>query len=146
MAPPPEITEQLALYDIDEVQEEYVDSLEECREINLMVDGIHCAACVWLIENSLRPMPGVEKAEVNLTSKRLKLKWHNDRVKLSKIMQRLGDVGYASAPYDPLKAEDSVKYQNRHLLYRMAFAGFGMMNLLWVSVSLYSGADQGEFR
>ncbi len=146
MAPPPEIAEQLALYDIDEVQEEYVDSLEECREINLMVDGIHCAACVWLIENSLRPMPGVEKAEVNLTSRRLKLRWHNDKVKLSKIMHRLGDVGYASTPYDPLKAEDSVKYQNRHLLYRMAFAGFGMMNLLWVSVSLYSGADQGEFR
>jgi Cu2+-exporting ATPase len=91
-------------------------------------------------------MPGIEKAEVNLTSRRLKLKWHNDRVKLSKIMQRLGDVGYASTPYDPLKAEDSVKHQNRHLLYRMAFAGFGMMNLLWVSVSLYSGADQGEFR
>lgn len=146
MAPPPEITEQLALYDIDEVQEEYVDSLEECREINLMVDGIHCAACVWLIENSLRPMPGIEKAEVNLTSRRLKLRWHNDRVKLSKIMARLGDVGYASTPYDPLKAEDSVKYQNRHLLYRMAFAGFGMMNLMWVSISLYSGADQGEFR
>ncbi len=146
MAPPPEITEQLALYDIDEVQEEYVDSLEECREINLMVDGIHCAACVWLIENSLRPMAGVESAQVNLTSRRLKLRWHNDKIKLSKIMQRLGEVGYASVPYDPLKAEDSVKYQNRHLLYRMAFAGFGMMNLLWISISLYSGADRGEFR
>ncbi len=146
MAPPPEIPEQLALYDIDEVQEEYVDSLDESREINLMVEGIHCAACVWLIENSLRPMPGIEKAEVNLTSRRLKLRWNNQQVKLSKIMKRLGDVGYASVPYDPLKAEDSVKYQNRHLLYRMAFAGFGMMNLLWISISLYSGADQGEFR
>ncbi len=146
LAPPPEIPEQLALYDIDEVQEEYVDSLEECREINLMVEGIHCAACVWLIENSLRPMAGVEKAEVNLTSRRLKLRWNNNQVKLSRIMQRLGDVGYASVPYDPLKAEDSVKYHNRHLLYRMAFAGFAMMNLLWISVSLYSGADQGEFR
>ncbi len=146
MAPPPEIPEQLALYDIDEVQEEYVDSLEECREINLMVDGIHCAACVWLIENSLRPMSGVESAQVNLTSRRLKLRWNNERVKLSKIMQRLGEVGYASVPYDPLKAEDSFKYQNRHLLYRMAFAGFAMMNLLWISISLYSGADEGEFR
>ncbi len=146
MAPPPEIPEQLALYDIDEVQEEYVDSLEESREINLMVEGIHCAACVWLIENSLRPMGGVEKAEVNLTSRRLKLRWNNNQVKLSKIMQRLGDVGYASVPYDPLKAEDSVKYHNRHLLYRMAFAGFAMMNLLWISISLYSGADRGEFR
>ncbi len=146
LAPPPEIPKQLSLYDIDEVQEEYVDSLDDSREINLLVEGIHCAACVWLIENSLRPMPGVEKAEVNLTSRRLKLRWNNQRVKLSKIMQRLGDVGYASVPYDPLQAEDSLKLQNRHLLYRMAFAGFGMMNLLWISISLYSGADQGEFR
>lgn len=146
LAPPPEIPKQLTLYDIDEVQEEYVDSLEDSREINLLVEGIHCAACVWLIENSLRPMPGVEKAEVNLTSRRLKLRWNNQRVKLSKIMQRLGDVGYASVPYDPLQAEDSLKLQNRDLLYRMAFAGFGMMNLLWISIALYSGADQGEFR
>ncbi len=146
MAPPPKIPEQLALYDIDEVQEEYVDSLEDCREINLLVEGIHCAACVWLIENSLRPMPGVEKAEVNLTSRRLKLKWNNQQINLSKIMRRLGDVGYASVPYDPLKGEDSVKYQNRHLLYRMAFAGFAMMNLMWISIALYGGADEGEFR
>jgi P-type Cu2+ transporter len=146
LAPPPEIPKQLSLYDIDEVQEEYVDSMDESREINLLVEGIHCAACVWLIENSLRPIAGVEKAEVNLTSRRLKLRWNNQRVKLSKIMQRLGDVGYASVPYDPLQAEDSLKLQNRHLLYRMAFAGFGMMNLLWISIALYSGADQGEFR
>lgn len=146
MAPPPDIPDQLALYDIDEVQEEYVDTLEECREINLMVEGIHCAACVWLIENSIRPIPGVENAEVNLTSRRLKLRWDNNRINLSKIMQRLGDVGYASVPYDPLKAEDSVKHQNRNLLYRMAFAGFAMMNLMWISIALYSGADEGEFR
>lgn len=146
MAPPPEIPKQLTLYDIDEVQEEYVDSLAECREINLMVEGIHCAACAWLIENSLRPMPGVEKAEVNLTSRRIKLRWNNDKVKLSKIMKRLGDVGYASTPYDPLKAEDSFKHHNRDLLYRMAFAGFTMMNLMWISIALYGGADEGEFR
>ena len=146
LGPPPEIPKQLGLYDIDEVQEEFVDSLEESREINLLVEGIHCAACVWLIENSLRSLPGVEKAEVNLTSRRLKLRWHNDRVRLSQIMQRLGDVGYAAVPYDPQLAEDSLKHQNRYLLYRMAFAGFAMMNLLWISIALYSGADRGEFR
>ncbi|MCP3672516.1 MAG: heavy metal translocating P-type ATPase [Gammaproteobacteria bacterium] len=146
LAPPPEIPKELSLYDIDEVQEEFVDSMEESREINLLVEGIHCAACVWLIENSLRPMAGVEKVEVNLTSRRLKLRWHNDLIKLSQIMRRLGEIGYAAVPYDPQLVEDSLKRQNRHLLYRMAFAGFAMMNLLWISIALYSGADRGEFR
>ncbi len=144
--PPPEPPKELALYDIDEVQEEFVDSLGETREINLLVEGIHCAACVWLIENSLHAMPGVEEARVNLTGRRLKLKWDNQRLKLSGALRRLADIGYAAVPFDPEAAEGSLRRANRVLLYRMAFAGFAMMNLLWISIALYSGADEGEFR
>ena len=138
LGPPPEPPKELALYDIDEVQEEFVDALGETREINLLVEGIHCAACVWLIENGLQAMPGVEEARVNLTGRRLRLKWDNGRLKLSQALRRLADIGYAAVPFDPEAAEGS--------LYRMAFAGFAMMNLLWVSIALYSGADEGEFR
>ncbi len=146
LGPPPEPPKDLALYDIDEVQEEFVDALGETREINLLVEGIHCAACVWLIENSLQAMPGVEEARVNLTGRRLRLKWDNGRLKLSQALRRLGDIGYAAVPFDPDAAEGSLQRENRRLLYRMAFAGFAMMNLLWISIALYSGADQGEFR
>jgi Cu2+-exporting ATPase len=146
LGPPPEPPKELALYDIDEVQEEFVDSLGEAREINLLVEGIHCAACVWLIENSVQAMPGVEEARVNLTGRRLRLKWDNGRLKLSQVLRRLGDIGYVAVPFDPEAAEGSLQRENRKLLYRMAFAGFGMMNLLWISIALYSGADQGEFR
>ncbi len=146
LAPPPEIPEQLALYDLDEVQEEFVDSLGEEREIHLLVEGIHCAACVWLIENSLRRQPGVLRADANLSAKRLHLRWDNGRTELSAILQRLGQIGYAAVPYDPEVAEGQLQRQNRQLLYRMAFAGFAMMNLLWISIALYTGADKGEFR
>ena len=146
LGPPPEPPKELALYDIDEVQEEYVDSLGETREINLLVEGIHCAACVWLIENALQAMPGVEEARVNLTGRRLKLKWDNGRLKLSQALRHLADIGYAAVPFDPEAAEGSLRRANRALLYRMAFAGFAMMNLLWISIALYSGADRGEFR
>jgi Cu2+-exporting ATPase len=144
--PPPEPPKELALYDIDEVQEEFVGPLGETREINLLVEGIHCAACVWLIEKSLNRMPGVEEARVNLTGRRLRLKWDNGRLKLSQALRRLADIGYAAVPFDPEAAEGSLQRENRRLLYRMAFAGFGMMNLLWISIALYAGADEGEFR
>jgi len=146
LAPPPEIPKELGLYDLDEVQAEFVGDLGEEREIHLLIEGIHCAACVWLIEHSLSAMPGIVSAQVNLSGKRLHLRWHNGQVSLSRIMQRLGQIGYAAVPYDPELAEGALKRQNRHLLYRMAFAAFGMMNLLWISIALYAGASEDEFR
>ena len=81
LGPPPEPPKELAIYDIAEVQEEFVTSLGQVREINLLVEGIHCAACVWLIENSLKALPGVAEARVNLTGRRLRLKWDQERLK-----------------------------------------------------------------
>ncbi len=144
--PPPEVPKQLALYDLDEVQEEFVEGLGEVREIHLLVEGIHCAACVWLIEQTLGALPGVQDARVNMTGRRLRLKWNNQRISLSGVLHRLGEIGYAAVPFDPEAAEGGVRRQNRALLYRMAFAGFAMMNLMWISIALYSGADRGEFR
>lgn len=146
LAPPPEPPKDLKLYDIDEVQEEYVGELGECRDIHLLVEGIHCAACVWLIEHSLENDDGIESVRVNLSARRLHLRWQNSRIKLSQIIHRLGQIGYAAVPFDPETAEGAIKKHNRSLLLRMAFAGFAMMNLLWVSIALYSGADKGEFK
>ena len=146
MGPPPELPKDFALYDLDAVQEEFVDTAAEHREINLLVEGIHCAACVWLIENGLKTLPGVDEARVNLTGRRLRVRWDNGRLKLSRILRRLGDIGYGAVPFDPDSAEGALKRENRLMLYRMAFAGFAMMNLMWVSIALYAGADQGEFR
>ncbi|WP_296806387.1 heavy metal translocating P-type ATPase [Thiocapsa sp.] len=144
--PPPEPPKDLAVFDLDAVQEEFTDTAGESREINLLVEGIHCAACVWLIEKGLCAMPGVEEARVNLTGRRLRVRWDNGRLKLSRILRRLADLGYAAAPFDPESAEGAIGRENRAMLYRMAWAGFAMMNLMWISIALYAGADQGEFR
>lgn len=146
LAPPPDIPKDLALYDLDEVQEEFIVQHGEEREINLLVEGIHCAACVWLIERTLATVPGIASAQVNLAGRRLLVRWDNSRIKLSDIIRRLGDIGYAAVPFDPEVAEGALKRQNRAFLFRMAFAGFAMMNLMWISIALYAGADQSEFR
>ena len=146
LAPPPEAPKDLALYDLDEVQAEFVTDLGREREINLLVEGIHCAACVWLIERSLGQLPGVLNVAVNLSGKRLILRWDNEQIRLSQILAHLAHIGYAAVPYDPEVAEGRLKRQNRSMLFRMAFAGFSMMNLLWISIALYTGAAEGEFR
>ena len=146
LAPPPAAAKELDAYDLDEVQSEYVDSLQPQRTIQLLVEGIHCAACVWLIEKALKRQPGVLDAEVNLTAKRLKLRWDNEQIRLSQVMQILADIGYAAVPFDPETAEGALAKRHRGLLYRMAFAGFAMMNMMWISIALYAGADEGVFR
>jgi Cu2+-exporting ATPase len=146
LAPPPDISEELSSYDLDEIQTDYVDSLDDIRTINLLVEGIHCAACAWLIEHSLATRAGVISAEVNLTSKRLRLKWDNTVSPLSTLLSRLSHIGYAATPFDIDTAEGTLARRHRSLLYRMAFSGFAMMNLMWISIALYSGADDGEFK
>lgn len=146
LAPPPKVLAELSSFDSDEIQTDYVDQLDDDRTIHLLIDGIHCAACVWLIENSLAKQAGVISAEVNLTSKRLRLRWNNQQTSLSTLLQSLADIGYSAVPFDPDTAEGALARRHQGLLYRMAFAGFAMMNLMWISIALYSGADQGEFR
>lgn len=146
LGPPPEIPEDAGIYDIDDVVSDCLAETGDLREINLLVEGIHCAACVWLIEKALEKPKGVASASVNLSSGRLRIRWDNRNIALSEIIRRLASVGYSAVPYNPRTADGSMMRLKRSYLYRIAFAGFAMMNLLWISVALYSGADRGEFR
>ncbi len=146
LAPPPELPKDIEMYDLDEVQQEYITCSGDVRDIHLLVEGIHCAACVWLIERGLQRVPGVQSSNVNLASKRVHLRWDNQRNKLSDILRALSRIGYAAVPFDPESAEGAIKRANRSMLYRLFFAGFAMMNLMWISIALYSGANRDEFR
>lgn len=146
LSPPPTPPKDVEMYDLDEVQAEFVNRLGELREAHLLVEGIHCAACVWLIERGMMRIPGVKSANVNLAGKRLHIRWQDNQVKLSNIINKLSSIGYAGVPYDPETAEGAMKRANRAMLFRLFFAGFGMMNLALISIALYSGAADGQFR
>lgn len=146
LAPPPDIPAELEAYDLPEVQEEYVTSNGSQRTMHLLVEGIHCAACVWLIEQALQKQAGVQAADVNLTGKRLRLRWDQSQIKLSQLIHLLAQIGYSAVPFDPETAEGALARRHQDLIYRMAFAGFCMMNIMWVSIALYAGAADDEFR
>ena len=144
--PVPVIPKDLAMFDHDEVQGQFVDITKPVREIELMAEGIHCAACVWLIEHRLAKESGIVSAYVNFTTRRIRLKWNNNLIQLSRILQILGELGYASQPYDPQLSQQALERYNKGLLYRFAFASFAMMNIMWISISLYFGADDSEYQ
>ena len=89
LAPPPEPPKDIEIYDFDEVQQEFITCSGDLRDIHLLVEGIHCAACVWLIERGLQREPGVQLANVNLAAKRIHLRWDNNQNKLSNLIRAL---------------------------------------------------------
>ncbi len=142
LSPPPPPNKDAIFYDHDEVQSQFVKNLTQIREIVLMSDAIHCPACIWLIERSLARFEGILLAKVNFTNKRIKLRWDNNKIKLSQIIHELNRVGYDATPYDSTASEEAYRKANRKLLYRLGYAGFAMMNVMWFSVALYFGADE----
>ncbi|MBF6057464.1 heavy metal translocating P-type ATPase [Thiomicrorhabdus heinhorstiae] len=141
LSPPPAPNKDIEFFDYDEVQSQYVSNLGDQREITLMSEAIHCAACVWLIEHTLAKMDAVLMARVNFTNKQIKIRWDNSRLKLSEIIKKLNSIGYDATPYDASASEEAFRKANRDLLYRLGFAGFAMMNVMWFSVALYTGAS-----
>ncbi|MDX8413927.1 MAG: heavy metal translocating P-type ATPase [Mariprofundales bacterium] len=144
MAPPPDAPADIDQYDLQEVQQEFTQTLADgSQQARLMVEGIHCAACVWLIEQALSGMQGVVKAEVNLVHHRLLLQWQPNQVSLPQVMRRLATLGYAAVPFNQENMEGSFHKQNRNLLFRLGFAAFGAMNIMWISIALYAGGFSG---
>jgi Cu2+-exporting ATPase len=136
----------LEFYDAPAFQQPFLESAPSGENIiTLISDTIHCAACVWLIEKAVGSLSGVNWVRVNLTDKRIRLSWSDGDIQLSQIMQRLADLGYSAMPFEQNMAEQLANKSNRAMLYRIGFAAFSMMNLLWISVALYTGASEGKY-
>jgi Cu2+-exporting ATPase len=113
------------------------------RELGLHIEGMHCAACAWLIENSLRQLDGVTDIQVNPSSARALLRYDPRRVTLSRVLERIHALGYIPKPLAFTAGDGDDSAERRQALRRLGVAGFGMMQVMTFAVSLYAGAMQG---
>lgn len=113
------------------------------HHLNLMVDGIHCAACVWLIETLLQRNPTVLHARVNMTTRRLRLSWQGELGDIDDIIRPVMQMGYRLIPFDPAALEQATASRNKELLRCLAVAGFAAGNVMLLSVSVWAGYFQG---
>ncbi|HVM95668.1 MAG TPA: cation-translocating P-type ATPase, partial [Candidatus Acidoferrales bacterium] len=111
--------------------------------ITLAIEGMRCAACVWLIEQHLRRQTGVVDIAVSLTSQRAELAWNEDATRLSELLGALTRIGYRAYPYRPEAQTAARAAEQRDALKRLAVAGFGMMQVMMFAVGLYAGSIQG---
>ena len=106
--------------------------------LDLAVEGITCAACMGTIERGLCTLPSVA-ARVNLTTHRLALDWRPEAVEAGAIVHRLERLGYRAHPFDPGRRSAEEAAESRELLRCLGAAGFGAMNIMLLSVSVWAG-------
>lgn len=109
------------------------------REATLELEGLHCAACVWLIERLLGRQPGVIAAHVNLTARRLALTWDPALNDLARLAALLASLGYSALPYDPSGQDQKARQRLRDLLLRVGIAGLGAAGAMYLGDPLNRG-------
>ena len=107
--------------------------------MELAIDGIACGACIARVEGAVKRVTGVTEARLNFTNRRLHVAWADGAVKPAEILQALEASGYHGHPFIPLRAEQEEAVEARRLMRCLAVAGFATMNIMLLSVSVWSG-------
>lgn len=108
-------------------------------ELLLIVQGVHCGGCIGRIESAVTALPGVDHARLNFTTKRLAVVYHTSMLGEASIVSAIERLGYRAFAFDAESAEDSDAARSKWLLRCLAVAGFAAMNVMLLSVSVWTG-------
>lgn len=108
-------------------------------EVSLLIEGMHCSGCVWLIERLLLKLGGVSDIQINPVTHRAVLSFDSQQVTLHDILQTLSKAGYQPRPLESASLDDARRQESRDLLKRLFVAGLGMMQVMTYAFVLYMG-------
>lgn len=111
--------------------------------VELVLEGVHCAACVWLVEKLPTLLNGVAETRLNLGRKIVRITWADAAIPLSRIAQRLASFGYVPHALATHSAEKLRRAEDRAFLIRIAVAGALAGNVMLLSFALYGGYFHG---
>lgn len=128
-------------WDREDVQTDHSRSVDSGREITILVEGMQCAACAWLIDKALSREPGVLEVQPNAVTGRVRIVWDPARAPLSQALRRLASLGYRPhlAPGEALERER--RRERRDLLMRLGVAGLGSFQAMMFAEALYLDFD-----
>ncbi|MGZ5803199.1 MAG: heavy metal translocating P-type ATPase [Xanthobacteraceae bacterium] len=109
------------------------------REMDLAVENVSCGGCIAKIERNLKQVPGVTNTRVNFTNRRVTITWKPELVTPDALIAKLDSLGYPAQPFVARRAEDEERAEARRLMKYLAVAGFAAMNIMLLSVSVWSG-------
>jgi Cu2+-exporting ATPase len=124
------------------VQDHHVIKQEQCNQITVLIEGIRCTACAWLIENILKKEAGVLSVHINPSTARAMLCWNAEQIQLSALFKKMARLGYSACLPGQTDAQWMLR-DRRLALKRLVVAGLGMMQAMMFAEALYFG-DGGD--
>jgi len=111
------------------------------QELDLMVSGLTCGACVWLVEQALAAEPDMLKARASLSARRLSIAWRGEKQRARDLAGLVARLGFKVAPWSPACLRATEDAEGRALIRALGIAAFGSMNVMLVSVAVWVGTD-----
>ncbi|MBP6540510.1 MAG: heavy metal translocating P-type ATPase, partial [Saprospiraceae bacterium] len=131
--------------------EDVVNNLVEFREksiakISFTLPQIHCASCIWLLENLNKLNPGILSSRVNFLAKSATVSYNPEKIKLREVVEQLAIIGYP--PELNLQKLSTAKsgVHDRSLYYKLGLAGFSFGNIMLLSFPEYLGFEQASVK
>jgi Cu2+-exporting ATPase len=133
-----------AIYDDPSMADTFCSIGEDgLTRTQLLLGGITCAACTWLIESTLLRIEGVSFASVNLHQSRLDVRFAADKIRLSNLFTAIAALGYTPRPFHSNARREQLQKEYKQDLSRLAVAGIGMMQVGMFAIALHAGSIQG---
>ena len=140
---PPDDETEWRVFDRDDMIKAFAELGDDHAEATIYVGGMYCAACSWLIESTLIKVAGIEAADVNPLTHRVRVRWHPEDLGLGGILATLAKLGYEPQPLAPESTARPEIVEQRTALKRLLVASLGMMQVMMFAVGLYAGDFQG---
>jgi Cu2+-exporting ATPase len=115
------------------------DLAEGLFATELLLEGIHCAACVWLLEKLPSIITGVVEARLDIRRSLVRIVWRDSEASLSRIARALDALGYPPHPARNTSARDIRRLDDRRMLVRLGVAGACAGNVMLLGLALYAG-------
>lgn len=140
----PESLKNLNVFNNPQVQSGFVSQNDDSsKEAKLIIEGISCPACVWLIESRISKLEGVVQVNVNYSTQRCRINWREDAVALSDILAAILQLGYKALPYNQKQHEQLYENERKSQLIRIGIAGLFGMQVMMIAIALYFGEASG---
>ncbi len=116
---------------------------QDCWDSHVVIQGMHCAACAFTVEDALMSVPGVQSVEVNAATHRAKVVWSESQVKPSAWIAAINQAGYGALPAADSSLRQARHEEGRRALWRWLVAGFCMMQVMMYAYPAYV-AQEGD--
>ncbi len=144
IAPPLQVEGDSSSFDMESFKQRYIKTTTDgFSSVDLVIEGIHCAACIWLNEKVLANTEGIVDASINFTNNKAKIVWDEDTIPLSKVIDTIRSIGYNAYPYDRTAEDIKATKNKKDYFMRMAIAVFASMNIMMIDVAKYAAFFSG---